>query len=112
MVDLHEELSIEERDGMIERIAEGIVKRGMETPAILFLEMHKPLSFVASQGMIVAGPLVAPLVGLGNLESTRKLLEDRQNVERLLCRIEELAEQKSAGCRGVGANIPRDTERV
>jgi len=89
-----------ERDRIIERIADSVVRRGMQTPAILFLEMHKPLSYVASQGVVVLSPLVAPLVGLENLQIASKLMEDRENMELLIQRIEELAEERAAASGG------------
>ena len=67
MSDWYQEISVEERDRVIETVARGVCKRGMETPAILFLEMHKPISFFASQGHIVTSPMIAPFIGLDNL---------------------------------------------
>jgi hypothetical protein len=63
----------------------------METPAILFLEMHKPLSFIASQGLVTTSPLIAPFIGIENVQIASQLLADRKNVELLIDRIEELA---------------------
>ena len=83
-----EDITTEERDRALARIAEGIVRRGMVAPAILFLEMHKPLTFFASQSLIVLSPIVAPIVGLQNCVLASRLLEDRANVERLIVQIE------------------------
>jgi hypothetical protein len=91
MRDWDEPLSVEQRDELIDKIASAVVARRMETPAILFLEMHKPLSFIASQGLVVSSPFVAPLVGIDNVQLAVKLLEDRENVERVIRRIEEKA---------------------
>lgn len=88
------EIGDEERDRLIEKVAAGVVQRRMETPAVLFLEMHKPLTFFASQGLIMASPFVGPFVGIENLRVVSKLLERRENVERLIQRIEELAEER------------------
>jgi hypothetical protein len=96
MAEYPNELAPEERDRIIEKIAAGVVKRGLETPAILFLEMHKPVTFFASQGLIAATPFIAPFVGFSNLHTASKLLEKRDNVERLIQRIEELAEEHRA----------------
>ncbi len=49
-VDLNTPLTDEERDSLIDSLAKKVADRRMETPAVLFLEMYKPLSFVASQG--------------------------------------------------------------
>ncbi len=66
----------------------------MEVPAVLFLEMHKPLSFIASQSLVVASPFLAPVVGLENVQVATKLLQNRENVERLIQRIEDLASER------------------
>ncbi len=89
-----DELSDEERDAILERIAQGIVQRGMAAPAVLFLELNKPLSFVASQSLIVLTPFLAPFVGLENVHRYSRLLEKRENVELLIERIEQLEHDK------------------
>jgi len=89
-----DELSDEERDAILERIAQGIVQRGMAAPAVLFLELNKPLSFVASQSLIVLTPFLAPFVGIENVHRYSRLLERRENVELLIERIEQLEHEK------------------
>jgi|DewCreStandDraft_4_1066084.scaffolds.fasta_scaffold53337_2 hypothetical protein len=89
-----EPLPPEERDALVEKIARAVVAKGLETPAILFLEMHKPLSFAASQGLIVASPLIAPLVGFDRVQSAQRLMAERQNVELLIRKIEDYAEER------------------
>lgn len=89
-----DELSEQERDAILERIAQGIVRRGMAAPAVLFLELNKPLSFVASQSLIVLTPFLAPFVGIDNVHRYSRLLEKRENVERLIERIEQLQHEK------------------
>ncbi len=92
MIDnLGEPLADDERDRMIDHIAQQIHRRGLETPAILLLEMHKPLSFFASQTLIVTSPLIAPIIGFDRVSSASRLLESRANVELLIGKIEELA---------------------
>lgn len=93
--DFGEPLTDTERDEMIEKIALNIHRRGLETPAILFLEMHKPLSFFASQTLIVTSPLIAPIVGFDRVSSASRLLESRANVELLIQRLEQLASTRN-----------------
>lgn len=99
MNDWYEELGAEERDRVIDTIAQAVAKRGMETPAILFLEMHKPVSFFASQGLVITSPFVAPLIGIDNVRLASRLFEKRENVELLIQRIEELAVEKQGRAR-------------
>ena len=89
--DLTTSLTKEELDSVVEVIAGKIVKRRLEMAAVLILEMHKPLSFVASQAAVVAMPLVGPLLGMENMATLSRLLRDRENVEVLITRIEERA---------------------
>ncbi len=89
-----DELTDEQRDAILERIAQGIVRRGMAAPAVLFLELNKPLSFVASQSLVVLTPFLAPFVGVENVHRYSRLLEKRENVERLIDRIEQLEHER------------------
>ena len=84
-----------ERDELIDALAQKVDKRGLHTPAILFLEMHKPIAFLTGQSLVLGSGFLAPLFGPQNVQKYSKLLEDRANIERLVQRIEELQEQKS-----------------
>lgn len=86
-----DEISAERRDELIENLARKVVKHGMAAPAILFLEMHKPFAFLASQTMILGSGFLAPLVGVQNIQEYSKLIESRDNVELLIRRIETQA---------------------
>jgi hypothetical protein len=90
MMDWDEELKEEDRDQLIELLAQKVHKKGLHTPAILFLEMHKPFSFLTGQTLILSSGFLVPLFGVGNIQHYAKLLEARENVERIICRIEEL----------------------
>ena len=92
--DVQDALSSEDRDCLIGELAGKIVRKGLETPAVLFLEMHKPVSFLASQTMLVASPLLAPIFSIDGVERYSALFADRGNVELLIRRIEELADDK------------------
>lgn len=89
-----EEQQIEERNRLIDNLARRIVRRRLETPAIMFLEMHKPVAFLASQCMLMASPLVAPLLGRWEIEKYSRLLNSPENVELLIHRIEDLSEAR------------------
>lgn len=83
------DLSEAERDRLIESLAQKVHRYHMESAAILFLEMHKPLAYVASQSMLLGSGFLAPLFGPENVQKYAKLFETRENVERLIVRIEE-----------------------
>jgi len=98
MLPLESELGPEERDRLLDRAAREVVRRRLEVPTILALELHRPLAFLSSQALVVFTPLLAPALGLETLQKLSHLLEERGNLDRLIDRIEELAEaDKDAG---------------
>jgi hypothetical protein len=96
MLPLEADLTPEDRDRVLDRVARHVTARRLEVPAILALEMHRPLTFLGSQALVVFTPLLAPAFGLGNLQLLSRLLEDRANLDRLVERIEELAAHRDA----------------
>ncbi|MBW2276690.1 MAG: hypothetical protein JRF63_04305 [Deltaproteobacteria bacterium] len=75
----------------LERIAEAVVSRGMETPAIVFLEAATPLSFLGSQAMFALWPFVKLASIEADYREVARALEDRRSLRMLATRIEELA---------------------
>ena len=90
LFDWDAELTDDQRDALIEKLAQKVAQRGLQTPAILFLEMHKPLSFLAGQSLLLGSGFLAPIFGPQNVQQIAKLVESRDNIERLIQRIEEL----------------------
>jgi hypothetical protein len=86
------ELSPEDA-ALLDRIAGRIVRLGLATPAIFFLESVRPLSFVASQAMVFFGPLATAILPHQDYERLARILEDRGSVEALLVRIEGLLDR-------------------
>jgi hypothetical protein len=90
------ELEPERRDFMVNYIAEKIDKYGMGTPAIVFLEAGRPLSFIGGSIMWGAAPFLNIFV---NDQYTREIalfLEDRKNIEILIQKIESLEFERVA----------------
>lgn len=84
------ELTEEEEQKLINNIAKLVVDKGLEAPAIMFLEVTRPVSFIASQLAIVA---LGPLQWLFELEGPKYtgLFMKKENVNRIIERIEELS---------------------
>jgi hypothetical protein len=82
------DLDASRRQQLIERVAQQIAGRGMAAPAILFLEMHKPLAFLGAQLLWIAQPFLS--IGLNNadLRDLITVIEDRAGVEELIERLE------------------------
>ena len=87
-------VTVEQRDAIIESLACRVVAKGMEVPAVLLLEVSKPVSFLFSQGMLLLGPILYPFFGMDRIERFAGFLNSRQNVEMLIQRIEQLSEGK------------------
>lgn len=92
---------------ILTRLANWVVKRRLTAPAIIFLESHRPLSFVGSQAMIAASPIVSffePIVkgmaGPGFEHASYKrfaeLMENRDNLELLIIEIERANQRQQA----------------
>jgi hypothetical protein len=86
------------KEERIERLAKMIVERfGMGTPALFLLEMYKPAAFVGGElGKVLLYPWL-PLFGTSSEQIAREyidLLEDRENLEKLLNKIEEFMGEK------------------
>jgi hypothetical protein len=71
------------------RIARAVVERQMTVPAIMLLESVKPLSFLGNQLLIFLDPIVSLVVTSRDYYAFVRMLDDRENLEKLLVAIEE-----------------------
>lgn len=82
---------MEERlEQLSNRIANRINRHGLTIPAVMFLEMHKPLAGVGGALVHLLAPGLDWVLGDQNTDDLAILLSDRELVERLIARIEEL----------------------
>lgn len=87
------ELSPEKEEEYINRVAEIIVKSGMETYAMMLLTGVKPMSYVGSQLLTAYyGPL-ARIAGSWT-EDLLVLAYKRENIDRIVQRIKQLSLKK------------------
>lgn len=84
-----------EEEKLIDNIANTVVDYGLQAPAIMFLEATRPVSFIASQFAIM---VLGPLQWLFQLEGPKytAVFMKRENVSRIIDRIEELSKPKSS----------------
>jgi hypothetical protein len=80
-----------EVDALIERVANEIVRRGLETPAVMMLELNKPLTFLTSQSLLVAVPLLGAFIDPEKIELFSEALRSPDTVDQLIDRIEDLS---------------------
>lgn len=78
----------------LEQIAHSICKRGLAAPAIFFLEAFKPLTTVVHSASMASAPLLQMFLGLGFQRGFSDFLQDRENVEKLICLIEQQGRQE------------------
>lgn len=75
-------------EALLDQIAAAVVRRGLATPAVFFLELNRPLAFLAGQATHVLVPFLAPLVGIGKMQEVARVLNDPRSIDRLLERID------------------------
>ena len=90
-----EELTEQETEDLLAKLETLVRSRKLESPAILFLEMHKPISRLAGNALIVFAPFVAPFVGIDNVHNYSRMLMQSGNVEKLILRLEQDPEPDS-----------------
>ena len=81
---------------IIEKTARAVVERRLAAPALFLLESMRPLSFVASQGLLFLQPIVESILTIPEYQSFQRMLEKRENIERLVEKIEELEDERIA----------------
>lgn len=81
-------VSNDERE-MVDRICREVVRRRLVTPALMLLEMSRPLNFIGSQLMRFFQPFVAAVLPVGGYGRFAAFLERRGSIETLCRRLEE-----------------------
>lgn len=84
-----DELDEEQSAALIEKAAAQIRKRKLEVPAILALESHKPLGFVAAHAAVMFSPFMVPFLGFEAVNGYSQLISKRENIDRLIAKLEE-----------------------
>jgi len=86
----------EEDRALFAKLGAWIAQRRLETPAILFIESVRPLSFVGAQGMYFLEPFARGIFDVTEYERLARLLERRPNIEELVRAIEDAADAREA----------------
>jgi hypothetical protein len=98
MFDLWKEpLTEEERENLLDKAAHEILRRKLEMPAVLFLEMHKPLAYVGMHGALAFAPFLVPFFGFDSVNDYSRLFSQRESVERLMQKLEKHGDDAAAG---------------
>ena len=84
-----EDLTPEQEEVLLDKIENEIVKRKLQVPAIMFFEMNKPLANIAGHFALATSPFLVPIIGYQNVNDYSQLLSKRDNVEKLIVRLEQ-----------------------
>lgn len=99
------EITPEEEEEMIRKIAEKIHQYGMEVATILMVESLKPLTWIGSQmGRFFINPFLPAFgdeIGMTG-EKFFQVFEKRENVEKLIVALEELAAEEQGKTKPEG----------
>ena len=93
-----EEITEDDR-ALLAKLGHWLAQRRLETPAILFLESVRPLSFVGAQGMYFLEPFARAVFDVRDYERLARLLERRSNLELLVRAIEDAADAREAAAK-------------
>jgi hypothetical protein len=88
----------ETNEMLVEQLSQQINRRRLTLPSLVFLEVTKPLSFIASQGLLLCQPFLGFLVQESLVADYAELLSNRANIEQLISHLEqEMAPQSESG---------------
>jgi hypothetical protein len=107
---IEEPLTTEERDRALDVIASRIHKYRLETPAILFLEMNRPLASITGLAAHVVTPLFGAFTGLDTAERYASLLGDKEAFDALVNRLDEARSQRVSDPNSKPGAPPQDLE--
>lgn len=85
---IEDEKFTDEELQLLDTMAKEVVRRKLETPAILFLESLRPLNYLGSQAMVFFEPIVSIAVPTNKYNMVAKVLERRSFVQVLIDKIE------------------------
>jgi hypothetical protein len=88
-----DDLDYQEEEELLDKAAAEIRKRKLEAPAILMLELHKPVAYVSGHAAIAFSPFLVPFLGYDNINNYSRLFSKRENIERLLQRLDRQPEE-------------------
>lgn len=91
------EVTSEDEDEMIEKIAQKIHESGMNMAAILMIESFKPMSYIGAQmGRFFISPFLPVFgenIGIGG-EKILQIFEKQENLEKLVKAVEALEQEE------------------
>jgi hypothetical protein len=81
--------------GVVEKLCVEVTRRGMTAPALLMLEMSRPLNYVSAQFLHFAQPFLSFVANAGEYQAFSEFLEQRGSIEYICRRLSSLESDKS-----------------
>jgi hypothetical protein len=78
----------EQSEQVVEQWAQRIDRWHLALPSLLLLEVARPFSFIASQGLLLCQPFLSYLDLERQAADYASLLADRSNIDHLIARLE------------------------
>ena len=91
MISMHSR-SEEQRDDLVEQVAQEIQLRGLTAPAVLFLQASRPYRPLGSSAMVFFDPTLRDVFG-GDLPVATQILADDLGIEQLIERLQDPDEE-------------------
>lgn len=79
---------------VVDRICKEAARRRLTTPALLFLEMSRPLNYLGSQVLHFFQPMVSAVVDARGYEQFAGFLEHRGSIEYICQRLEHFEHER------------------
>ena len=80
----------EQQCEIVDRVCREVVRRRMVTPALMALEMSRPLNYIGAQVMHFFGPIATVLVDAEGYRQFAEYLEHRGSIGHLTERLEAI----------------------
>jgi len=97
---------IEERK-VLAKVLRAVIKRRLTAPVLFTLESFKPFSFIASQVLIVFGPLVRTFLSVADYDVFISAIQNRDNIAWMIEQL-EIIEERQTFFGDSAANSPSD----
>lgn len=94
---------------LVDKVCKAVVRRGLIVPALMALEMSRPLNYVASQAMHFFRPIVSVILDGPSIGEFASFLEQRGSIEYLCQRLEHW-NQVGPDFEGTMSQTPADND--
>ena len=83
-----DEITSRQQDAWLDHLADILQQRGLRAPALIALEMGRPLTFLGGQLLWTAQPVLSLLMPRQTIANTARVLENPTAVQALINRLE------------------------